>query len=102
VIEEEHRDHLGRGTWRGRGDPVRGIRNSRFGYRCSKTGPNRKKVIRGGLFWEETRVREREGLEENKHGNMERSCDTGWMCRSRLSTACVPQAWFLISSHLVR
>lgn len=28
--------------------PVRGVRNTKFGYRCSKTGPNGK--IRGGLF----------------------------------------------------
>lgn len=27
---------------------MRGVRNTKFGYRCSKTGPNGK--IRGGLF----------------------------------------------------
>lgn len=45
MIEEEHGDHLGHGTWRGGGDPVRGIRNTKFGYRCSKTGPNGEKSI---------------------------------------------------------
>lgn len=55
---------------------MRGVRNTKFGYRCSKTGPNGK--IRGGLFSGGGKG------EKNKHGNMERSWDMDWMHGSRL------------------